>query len=86
MAERLVEEFARLVKEYGTAEGSEKAEAWNLIADFAVENSLKICLALDRTFPAKKPAEGPPHDHLAGYRDGGPQRADSRLPSHAGRS
>jgi hypothetical protein len=55
MSERLVEEFARLVKEYGTAAGSEKEEAWNLIADFAIENSLKICLALDRTFPRKNP-------------------------------
>ena len=59
MSERLVEEFARLVKEYGSAEGSEKAEAWNLIADFAVENSLKICLALDRTFPAKAEGRAP---------------------------
>lgn len=57
--ERLVEEFCRLVKEHGEAEGSTKEEAWNLIADFAIENSLKISLALDKQFPAKtaKPRE-----------------------------
>lgn len=52
--ERLVEEFCRLVKEYGEAKDSTKEEAWNLIADFAIENSLKISLALDKQFPAKK--------------------------------
>jgi predicted ATP-grasp superfamily ATP-dependent carboligase len=58
MAETLVEEFSRLCREYATAEGSEKEEAWNLIADFALENSLKICMALERTFP---PVKGAPY-------------------------
>lgn len=49
--ETLAEEFGRLVKEYATAEGSEKEEAWNLIADFALENSLRISLALDKCWP-----------------------------------
>lgn len=50
--ESLAEEFARLCQEYTTGEGSEKEEAWNLIADFAIENSLKICLALGNKFPS----------------------------------
>lgn len=58
MSETLVEEFSRLVKEYGESHGSEKQEAWNLIADFAVANSLKICLALDRTFPGGRAPVG----------------------------
>lgn len=66
MRERLVEEFSRLVKEYGEAEGSEKEEAWNLIADFAVANSLKICLALDKSFPAKSTPAVPPSLGRAG--------------------
>lgn len=49
--ETLAEEFSRLVKEYNTGSGSEKEEAWNLIADFALANSLKICLALDKAWP-----------------------------------
>lgn len=32
--------------EYATGEGSEREEAWNLIADFAFENSLEIAKAL----------------------------------------
>lgn len=57
MSESLTQEFCRLIQEYGSAEGSEKQEAWNLIADFAIENSLKISLALDRSFPSH-PREG----------------------------
>jgi len=57
MSETITEEFCRLIQEYGSAEGSEEAEAWNLIADFAVENSLKICLALGKEFPTP-PAPG----------------------------
>jgi hypothetical protein len=40
--ESLAEELERLVK----AGGSEAEEAWNLIADFAVDNSTEICHAL----------------------------------------
>jgi len=50
--ERLVNEFSRLIKEYGTCSESEKIEAWNLIADFALDHSLEICAALDMSFPA----------------------------------
>lgn len=52
MAETLAQEFSRLVEKYSTAgsERSEKEEAWNLIADFAVSHSFKICVALERTF------------------------------------
>jgi hypothetical protein len=53
--ETLAEEFSRLVKEYNTGEGSEKEEAWNLIADFALANSLRICMALDKCWPAAPP-------------------------------
>ncbi len=60
MKERLVDEFSRLVKACGSSDGPEKTEAWNLIADFALENSLKICMALDRTFPS------PPNSEDAG--------------------
>lgn len=58
--ETLVQEFSRLIQSYNNLSGSAKAEAWNLIADFAIENSLKICLALERTFspPADTKGEG----------------------------
>lgn len=45
-SETLGEEFARLVREYRPGDGQVAAEAWNLIADFAVENAEAIGAAL----------------------------------------
>lgn len=44
--ETLAEEFARLVREEATGSGSEKEEAWNLIADFAIDNADALTAAL----------------------------------------
>lgn len=45
-SETFGEEFARLVREYRSGDGQVAAEAWNLIADFAVENADAIGAAL----------------------------------------
>lgn len=49
--ETLAEEFARLIDELLTGEVSKKQEAWNYIAEFAVENHWVISAAL--TSPPK---------------------------------
>lgn len=46
MDETLADEFIRLVKEYELGERQNRQEAWNLVADFAVENCLTIENAL----------------------------------------
>lgn len=53
--ETLSAELARLVAEYEKG-GNDAAEAWNLIADFTICNSVAICDALERTMNA------PPQD------------------------
>lgn len=46
--ETLAQEFARLVAEYrADTNGPTGAEAWNLIADFAVENAAALTAALE---------------------------------------
>lgn len=45
-SETLAEEFARLVREYRQDDGPGGIEAWNLIADFAVDNADTIEAAL----------------------------------------
>lgn len=45
-SETLVEEFSRLVREYKQDDGPGGIEAWNLIADFAVDNAEAIEAAL----------------------------------------
>jgi hypothetical protein len=45
-SETLAQEFARLVKEYHEANDHTKPEAWNLLADFAVDNADAISAAL----------------------------------------
>jgi cell division septum initiation protein DivIVA len=44
--ETRAQELARLVSEYDTGERQHRAEAWNLIADFTVENWEAICAGL----------------------------------------
>lgn len=46
--ETISEEFARLVMEFRTSNGSEREEAWNLIADFALEHADRITILLRR--------------------------------------
>ena len=46
--ETRAEELRRLINEYATSEGSEKTEAWNLLADFTHENYVDICRGLRR--------------------------------------
>ena len=41
------QELTRLIAEYETGIGSEKDEAWNLIADFTHEHWIEICGALE---------------------------------------
>lgn len=50
-SETLVEEFARLVREYKQDDGPGGVEAWNLIADFAVDNADAIEAALSAAEP-----------------------------------
>lgn len=51
--ETLAEEFGRLVREYREPDtDGTQAEAWNLIADFAVENADVITRALSTVTPA----------------------------------
>ncbi|WP_312412073.1 hypothetical protein [Shinella sp.] len=45
-SETLAQEFARLVKEYHEGDEHMKPEAWNLLADYAVENADAISAAL----------------------------------------
>lgn len=49
MSEPLDEELRRLVKAYRWGERQNRQEAWNLIADFAIENCDAICDALKRS-------------------------------------
>jgi len=52
--ETLAEEFARLTKEYHTGDEDTKPEAWNLLADFAVDNATVITAALsEQTLPVR---------------------------------
>src|SRR5687768_4411250 len=56
LAERLetpAQEFSRLVIEYneGVKDSSERQEAWNLIADFALEHCDTILAALSQPVP-----------------------------------
>lgn len=52
-SETLAQEFARLVAEYrADTNGPTGAEAWNLIADFAVENAAALTAALEAGQPA----------------------------------
>jgi hypothetical protein len=59
--ETLAQEFARLVAEYrADTNGPTGAEAWNLIADFAVENAAALTAALEVEQPVSveiKPLE-----------------------------
>lgn len=50
-SETLVEEFSRLVREYNQDDGPGGIEAWNLIADFAVDNAEAIEAALSAAEP-----------------------------------
>lgn len=55
-SETLAQEFARLVAEYrADTNGPTGAEAWNLIADFAVENAAAIssALSIEQTQPVQ---------------------------------
>ncbi|MBB5040851.1 NUMOD4 motif-containing HNH endonuclease [Shinella fusca] len=45
-SETLAQEFARLVKEYHEGDDHTKPEAWNLLADYAVDNADAISAAL----------------------------------------
>jgi hypothetical protein len=45
--EELWQELTRLVAEYQSGEGSEREEAWNLLADFTLENWIEIAGALE---------------------------------------
>lgn len=45
-SETLAQEFARLVKEYHEGDDHTKPEAWNLLADYAVDNADTISAAL----------------------------------------
>lgn len=47
MSEKPWQELTRLVAEYQTAEGSEREEAWNLLADFTLEHWISIAGALE---------------------------------------
>lgn len=51
--ETLAQEFARLVKEYNEGDDRTKPEAWNLLADYAVENAPSITNALERAEKAE---------------------------------
>lgn len=55
-SETLVEEFSRLVREYKQDDGPGGIEAWNLIADFAVDNADAIEAALSATEPQPAPS------------------------------
>lgn len=46
--ETRAQELRRLVGEYRSGAGSKQQEAWNLIADFTLENYVDICAALRR--------------------------------------
>lgn len=54
-SETLVEEFSRLVREYKQDDGPGGIEAWNLIADFAVDNAEAIEAALSAAEPQPAP-------------------------------
>lgn len=60
MAEKLdetpAEEFSRLVIEYNEGERQHRAEAWNLIADFALEHCDAIIRALAPSAPSRAKA------------------------------
>ena len=45
-SETLAQEFSRLVKEYHEGDDHTKPEAWNLLADYAVDNASAISAAL----------------------------------------
>jgi len=45
-SETLAQEFSRLVKEYHEGDDHTKPEAWNLLADYAVDNASAIAAAL----------------------------------------
>lgn len=47
-SETLAKEFARLVKEYHEGDDHTKPEAWNLLADYAVDNADAISAALSK--------------------------------------
>lgn len=47
-SETLAQEFARLVKEYHEGDDHTKPEAWNLLADYAVDNADAISAALSK--------------------------------------
>lgn len=55
-SETLVEEFSRLVREYKQDDGPGGIEAWNLIADFAVDNADAIEAALSAAEPQPAPS------------------------------
>lgn len=55
-SETLVEEFSRLVREYKQDDGPGGIEAWNLIADFAVDNAEAIEAALSAAEPQPAPS------------------------------
>ena len=44
--ETLAEELQRLINEYLEGDDHTRAEAWNLIADFAVDNAATLIIAL----------------------------------------
>ena len=46
-AEKPWQELTRLVAEYASGEGTEREEAWNLLADFTFENWIAIAGALE---------------------------------------
>lgn len=56
------EEFSRLVIEYNEGERQNRAEAWNLIADFALEHCDTILRALRA--PSPSPAPGVVTDEM----------------------
>lgn len=47
MTETPWQELTRLVYEYQAANGSEREEAWNLLADFTLEHWIAIAGALE---------------------------------------
>lgn len=47
MSEKPWQELTRLIAEYQTGDGSEREEAWNLLADFTYENWITIAGALE---------------------------------------
>lgn len=52
MEETLAEEFKRLVAEFQIGERQTRAEAWNLIAEFAVDNFEVVHAALLNANPS----------------------------------